>query len=167
MHWKVYGRQLSWPTWNCLTEYPDIGKRVCGPRIAIVVWNKNQDCWPLHRYPLLYSVKWNAKVHNRVHNSPLFVLILCQMKPVHALPSYCFKIYLILSFHLHPGLSSSLLPTGFSHQNPLFTYPLSHTCHMSLLSYSPCFDITYFTSSIDHEVPHCAVFSIPLLPRPT
>jgi len=47
------------------------------------------------------------------------------MEPVHAPPSYCFKIYLIISFYLHQDPSYT-----FPHKIPLFTYPLFHTCHM-------------------------------------
>jgi hypothetical protein len=52
-----------------------------------------------------------------------FVLFL--MKPVRAPPSYCFKIYLIITFLLYPDPSCT-----FPHKIPLFIYPLFHTCHM-------------------------------------
>ena len=47
------------------------------------------------------------------------------MKPVHSPPSYCFKIYLIISFFQHPDPSYT-----FPHKILSCTYPFSHTCHM-------------------------------------
>jgi hypothetical protein len=39
------------------------------------------------------NIVWNPKVHHRIHRSPLLVLILSQIDPVHTIQSYLSKIY--------------------------------------------------------------------------
>jgi hypothetical protein len=54
----------------------------------------------------------NPKIHYRIHYSPPLVPILNHMSPVHTLLLYLTSV-LILSYHIHLGLSSGLLPSGF------------------------------------------------------
>jgi len=76
----------------------------------------------------------DPKVHCRVHNNPPPVPpIPSQMNSVNATQFYCFRFILILSSHLRPSLKRSL-SLRISHQNPVCTCPLSHTCYMPRLS---------------------------------
>jgi hypothetical protein len=67
-----------------------------------------------------YSLSWSRKrcflwypwVHYPVHMSPSLVTILSQVNLVHNLPSSLRSI-LILSFHLHLGLPSGVIPSAF------------------------------------------------------
>ncbi|PNF28001.1 hypothetical protein B7P43_G13856 [Cryptotermes secundus] len=59
------------------------------------------------------SILWNPKVHYRVHKSPPLLPILSHINPIHTIPSYLYKIILILSTHLRLGLPCGLLPSGF------------------------------------------------------
>ena len=72
----------------------------------------------------------NPKVHYRIHKCPPPVPVLSQINPVHASISHSQRSFLILSFHLHLGLPSSLFSVRFPHQNPVYTSPLPNTCYM-------------------------------------
>jgi len=81
------------------------------------------------------------------------------------LPSHCWKINLVLSFHLCMCLPSVLFllcfPTKTLHASLLS--PISALCSTQLIL---LYLITKFlVSSTDHKAPHCAVFSTPLLSR--
>jgi hypothetical protein len=56
---------------------------------------------------------WNPKVQCHVRKSPPWYPILSQMNPVHKFSCYFFNIILRVFFHLRPGLTSGLFPSGF------------------------------------------------------
>ena len=81
----------------------------------------------------------NPKVHYRTHKRPQSVSILGQPNPVHIHTSHLLESILILSTHLHLGLPSGLLPSGFPTKtlyNPLSS-PIHATCpaHLILLDF--------------------------------
>jgi len=72
----------------------------------------------------------NPKVHYRIHKCPPPLPNLRQISPIQAPTSH-----LILSSHLHLGLSSGLFSLGFLHQNPVHTttLPIRATCSAHLI----------------------------------
>jgi hypothetical protein len=57
----------------------------------------------------ILSLLWNLKFHNRVHNSPPLVPILCQMQPFHTFPPYFPKIHSNIIFPSTPTRESNTL----------------------------------------------------------
>jgi hypothetical protein len=51
------------------------------------------------------------KVHYYVYKSPSAVRILSQFNPVLALPSWLFKVHVIMFYHLQLGLFNNLFPS--------------------------------------------------------
>ena len=85
-------------------------------------------------------ILWNPKVHYRIRKCPPPVPILSQIDPVHTPTSHCLKIHLNIILHLRQGLPSDLFPSGFPHQNPVYTSPLPHTCYMPCPTHTSRFD---------------------------
>ena len=82
-------------------------------------------------------ILWNPKVFYRVYKCPPPLPILSQINPVHALHSTSWRTILVLSSHLHLGLTSGLFPSGFPTKilyPPLF-FPIHATrpSHLTLL----------------------------------
>ena len=72
--------------------------------------------WEANRFsasPEIPHILWNPKVHYRIRKCSPHVPVLSQINPVHAPHSTTWWSILILSWHLHLGLPSDLIPSGF------------------------------------------------------
>lgn len=56
-------------------------------------------------------ISLNRKVHCRLRNSPPLAPALTHINTVHSIPSYCFKLYLVLFSHLQLRVSGSTFPS--------------------------------------------------------
>ena len=75
---------------------------------------------------------------------------------------------LILSIHLHLGLPSGLLPSGFPSKTLYTPSPHPYTPHAQPISFfSILSPAEYWVRSTNHLAPRCAISSIPPLPRPS
>ena len=110
--------------------------------------------WEANRFSASHEIPcilWNPKVHYRIHKYLPPVPVLSRINPVHALNSISWRSILILSSHLRLGLPSGRFPLRFSHQNPVYTSPLPHTCYMPRLFHSSRFDhLMNLVISTDH-----------------
>ena len=98
-------------------------------------WESNRSL-ANHEIP---GILWNPKVHYRIHNSSLPVPILSHTNPVHAPPSYVWKIHFNIILISTPMFFRWLLISGFPNQTPVSTSPVSHTCHIPRPSHSSWF----------------------------
>ena len=85
-------------------------------------------------------ILWNQKVHYRIHKCPPPVPILSQIHSIHSSLPLFLNIHLIIIFSSTRGFSKWSLSLIFSHQNPVYTSPLPHTCYMHRPTHSSLFD---------------------------
>jgi hypothetical protein len=102
---------------------------------------QHSPSWWANRFVAIQEIPrtlWNPKVYNRIHNCLPPVSILSQPNPVHTPRPTSWRSIIILSSHLHFGLPSGLLPSGFPTKN-LYTplSPIRATCpaHLILLDF--------------------------------
>ena len=91
---------------------------------------------PVTRFPAFYDTYSLITTFKR---SPLHVPVLSQINPVPVLPSFFFKIHLLSSSHLYPGLPKGFFPSSFSTKT-LNVFYFLYTWHMPNLSHPPSFD---------------------------
>ena len=71
----------------------------------------------------------NTKVHYCIHERLPPVPIQSQNNPVHASPFHFLKIHFNIILPSMPRSSKCSLSTRYTHQNPICTLPVLHTCH--------------------------------------
>jgi hypothetical protein len=148
--WIDIEKKLLWSTWEqtdsgrlCTTSFSLLSKGlrtntqdlILSVGVHVPKWMEQSPSWKPHSSSAgkrISYAAWKSQVHCRFHKNPLFVRILSQINPLHALASYFFK----LGFRI-------LLPTTksffkFFHQNPMCISIFSHTCHMSSPSHILC-----------------------------
>jgi hypothetical protein len=92
----------------------------------------------------------NPKVHYRIHKCPPPVPILSQLHPVPTTPSH-FRSILILSAHLHLGLSNGLFPSGF---------PTRTLCTPLPSPYAPrATPISFFSTTCVHTYKYIFIYA--------
>jgi hypothetical protein len=106
------------------------------------------------------NISGNQKVHYRIHKSPSSVPVLGQINPLHTIPSSLHpSSILILSTHLHLGLSSGFFSSGFPN-NVLHALISPFVLHALPISSSLTWSFyLYLEKSTSYEAPHYAVLS--------
>jgi len=103
-----------------------------------------QSPWEANRVsasPEIPLILCKPQVHCRVNKSPPPpVPVLTQISPVHTpIPPHVQKIHHNIIIPSTPGSSKWSLSLRFPHQNPVYTPPLPHMCHIPRPSHSSRF----------------------------
>ena len=88
----------------------------------------------------IFRILWNQEVHCRIHKCPPYVPVLSQLDTVHAPTFHLLKIHFNIILPYMPGSSKWSLSLRFTHQNPVYTCPLLHTCYMTRPSHCSQFN---------------------------
>jgi hypothetical protein len=118
------------------------------------------------KFPSFYGTRRFIAAFTNARHLSLSWASSFQSMPPHP---FSWRSILILSYHLLLGLPSGLFPLRFSHQNPVYTSALHHTCYMPPPSHPSRFDhphnIGWGTEIIKLLIKW--FFSTPLLLRPS
>ena len=88
------------------------------------------------KFPTFYG---NPKVYYRIHKCSPPVSILRRLCPVHTPTSHFLEIHLNITLPSTPGSPKWSISLRLSHQNPVYTSPLTHTRYMLRPSHSSPF----------------------------
>ena len=83
----------------------------------------------------IHHILWNPKFHYHIHKCLPPVPILSQLDPVHTLTSHFLEIHPNIILPSIPGS----LSLRFPHQNPVYAFPLPHSCCMPCRTHSSWF----------------------------
>ena len=132
--------------------------------------------WEANRFSASQEIPhilWNPKVHYHIHKCPPPFHILSHIDPVRTPTSHFLKIHLnIILPSTLLCLSSRVSPSGFPHQNPVYTSAVPHTCYMPRPSHSSWFDhssnnwwAVQIIRVLLFSFLHSSCFLIPLSPK--
>jgi hypothetical protein len=187
MNCTRYGKKRLWPnllhyTGICLETKCEERRASIWIAVSCDVWFIYSHVHPTNSMERVHStflghsrnfcIWCNLSVYCFVQKSPTFVLIVIQINPIFALPSYLTPI-LILSYHLHLSVAGGLsffffasFPTKALYIFLFFPVCATRFTHHMLLVWSPKY-YEYLLSRTSHEAPQNTSFSSLLLLAPS